>query len=135
MEEHAREKQSAPAERLNYRFIQFMEQPLNLIVQEYFSKQRYPDLNKSISNNFYALDAIGIPIRKLEEDKASIFGWKRIGDSFYHHLVNEELIGVINNEDLRNKTISDIRLQYKTAFLKTTPMKRMLMSLYPELFE
>ena len=135
MDDSSKESHMTKPERLNYRFIQFMEQPLNMIVQEYFSKQRFPELNKSISTNFYALDAIGIPIRKLEEETTGIFGWKRIGDLFYHHLVKEDLIGVINTEDLRIQTIAEIRIRYKTAFLKTTPMKRMLMSLYPELFE
>ena len=128
-------EESSKQPELNYRFVQFMEQPLNLIVQNYFSKQRWPQLNKSISTNFYALDAIGIPIRRNEEGKTSIFGWKRIGDCFYHHMVNEQLINNINADDLRVKTIADIRLQFKTAFIKTTPMKRLLMLLYPELFD
>ena len=131
------EENKEPAEDidLNYRFVQFMEQPLNLIVQNYFSKQRWPQLNKSISTNFYALDAIGIPIRRNEEGKTTIFGWKRVNDSFYHHMVNEQLIGAVNANDLRINTIANIRLQFRNAFIKTTPMKRLLTMLYPELFE
>lgn len=120
---------------LNYKFLDFLTRSINDEVSTYFAKERHPDLNKSIKANFYALDEVGIPIRMKESDKETLFGWKRVGGKFYHHLTDMYLIEKgADAETIRKDTIARLRIQYQSKLMqKNDTMKKILTRLYPDL--
>ena len=117
---------------LNYRFLNFLTKKVNDELVEYFSKERFPELNKSIRSNYYALDAVGIPIRMKECDKKTLYGWKKVNGKLYHHLVDLDALDVNDVEVVRKDTASKIRTQYQSHFLQNNLMKRYLCTLYGE---
>lgn len=119
---------------MNYRFQAFMKNELNTVHRDWFSKERYPKLNERIKNNWYALDAIGIPIRQREEGTSNVFSWKRIDDKLYNSAVQKELIGHMPTETLREQTIQALRTRYGAQFSITKGiMRRLLLSVYPDM--
>ena len=119
---------------MNYKFLDFLTKKVNDELVEYFSKQKFPELNKSIRTNFYALDSVGIPIRVKEADKHSIYGWKRYKGKFYHHLVDVESIGVLSNDVIRRDTALKIRSVYQSSFMKNNNlMRKYLQSIYSDM--
>lgn len=119
---------------VNFRICQFITQQFNDVIGDYFDKSKYPQLNRNItSDNYFGVDAIGIPIRKDGEDRKSIFGWKRYGNEFYHYLVDVELIGKISKEELMKNTISLIKQKHASQMKDTKQqMMRHLITLYGE---
>lgn len=119
---------------MNYRFQEFMKNELNTIHREWFTKEHYPQLNERIKKNWYALDAIGIPIRQREEGTSDVFSWKRVGDQLYNSAVQKELIGHISTEALRNQTIQALKVRYGAAFsIAKGTMRRLLLIVYPNM--
>ena len=119
---------------MNYRFLDFLTKKINDELTEYFSKQRFPDLNKSIRTNFYALDAVGLPIRMKESDKHTLYGWKRYKGKFYHHLVDLDSVNVLSPEVIRKDTAAKIRARYQSSFLQSNNlMRKYIHSLYSDL--
>lgn len=115
---------------LNYRFLSFMKQKQNNVINDRFKKENYPKLNANIKTNFYSLDDIGIPIRFSEQNHKTVFGWQRIKindeDRFYHHLVNVNLINIVDNETLKQQTIELIKTKYPNSFTSNGKMKKLL---------
>ena len=120
---------------VNHKFHQFMSQSFNDIVQRYFDKNKYPQLNSNISSsNYYTLDKIGIPIRMNDEGRRSIFGWIRNGNDFFHYLVDQTLVDQIPNDELLEKTLALINTRHNSQFQKSSPMKKFLRLIYGEDF-
>lgn len=118
---------------MNYKFLEFMNLKYNSYIEDYFKKDSLPELNKKISTNFYALDALNIPIRFKEENKKTAFGWKKINKKFYHYLTDENLIDAIPDEELMKLTVLKIIKTHKSQFSKTTPLSRIFKIKFPNL--
>lgn len=110
----------------NYKFEEFMDVEFNTIVEDYFSKYKYPEMNGSLSSNFFALDELGIPIRQDAEGKKTVFGWYRIDDKFYHHAVEYTLLEKLTKEEVKEIALRNIKRKHKTAFSPRSQMKKYL---------
>lgn len=109
----------------NYKFEEFMNAEYNTMIDDYFSKDRFPEINKSSAYRF-AFDELGIPIRNDCEDKKSVFGWYRIGDKFYHYTVNYQLLDKLPKSEVRELALAEIKRKHKSAFSPRSQMKRFL---------
>ena len=98
----------------------------NTIVEDYFSKDKYPEMNKSLSSNFFALDELGIPIRQDAEGKKTVFGWYRIDNKFYHHTVDHKLLEQLSYAEVKEIALNNLRRKHKSAFSPRSQMKRYL---------
>ena len=98
--------------------LEFMN-PKNVstMIVDRFSKVRYPKLNASFRTNFFAIDELGLPIRRELEGHDNKFGWKKVNEKFYHFRVNELLIGQVNDDELRRITLDSIRHKWPKEFM------------------
>ena len=120
--------------KMNYRFQAFMKNELNTVHRDWFRKEKFPKLNERIKANWYALDAIGIPIRQREEGTSSVFSWKRIGNQLYNSAVNKDLIGHVPTTALREQTIQALKVKHGSDFSVTKGvMRRLLLTVYPDM--
>lgn len=120
----------------NYMIDQFMSQKKNNTIDLYFENKDLEEINKKIKNdNKYALDYFGIPIRRKEMDKRKQNGWIKDGDRIYHYLVNKELIGIIDDEIIRDKTIETIKQKYPKVFTQNTATHKIIQMLYGDKYE
>ena len=103
-----------------------MNVKFSTIVEDYFTKDKYPEMNAKLSSNFFALDAIGIPIRQDSEGKKTVFGWYRIDNKFYHHTVDQSLIGKVSDEELKRLTLIALKKKHKGVASSRSQMKRYL---------
>lgn len=93
----------------NERMLNFMTGvEVNTLIVDRFNKSKYKIINHGITRNFYSIDELGLPIRREMEGKDNEFGWKRVGNKFYHFRVNDEMIGYTSNEELRKITLQSI---------------------------
>lgn len=101
----------------NKRMLEFMKtENISTIIVDRFSKTRYPELNKSFRTNFFSLDELGIPIRRELEGHDNKFGWKKIGDRFFHFRVNDAMIDQVKPSELRRITLDSIRFRWPKEF-------------------
>ena len=65
-----------------------------------------------------------------EQNHKTVFGWRRIKindeDKFYHHLVNVNLINIVDNETIKQQTIELIETKYPNSFTSNGKMKKLL---------
>ena len=106
--------------KVNQAFLSFMKQEFNTVIEDYFSPETFPELNKQIKKNYYALDAIGLPIRLKDRGRKTMFGWRREGDLFLHYTVNLSDLDdpAMNPERLRDIMITRLRASNPSLFTK-----------------
>lgn len=124
--------------RINQAFLRFMKQEFNTIIEDYFSPERFPVINKQIKKNYYALDAIGLPIRLKDRGRKTMFGWKREGDLFLHYSVNPSDLDdpAMTPDRLRELTITKLRASNPSLFTKPdSAFRKMLRKQYGDLYE
>lgn len=119
---------------INYKFYDFMKQRYNNFIEERFKRENNLDLNSRIRKDFYSLDDLGIPIRCMEKDHDTCYGWKLFNNKFLHYQVNESLIGIINDEDLKMQTLRLIKNKHPSEFVNKGKMKSLLTIKYGEAF-
>lgn len=110
--------------KLNEKFLEFMNTKLNRVVEDYFEPDRYPKLNVRIKNNYFALDAVGIPIRLKERDRKSALGWYRHGDLFLHHAVDPALLEIMPKEDVMIVTLRKLKVNKASESDMTKALKK-----------
>ena len=106
----------------------FFGQRTNNIIRSYFEDERWADLNKRISKrtnpNYYALDAVGLPIRQRFEQLTplrrgrpiDIYAWQRINNQFYSWAVNPQLIATHTPERLRELALAEVNKHYANKY-------------------
>ena len=120
----------------NYMIDQFMSQKKNNDIDLYFKSEELAEINDKIKNgNNYALDYFGIPIRRKEMDMRKQNGWVKEGDRIYHYLVNRELIGLVDDDIIRDQTIEAIKQKYPKAFTQNTATHKIIRMLYGDKYE
>lgn len=86
----------------NRAFVLFMDRESEYSDDEYFKKENLPTLNCNIrQGNYYALDYVGIPIRRAFCGKKGAFGWKRHGQLYLHWTVDSAWIESKSKDEIR----------------------------------
>lgn len=120
----------------NYMIDQFMDQKKNTDIENYFDSKELEAFNAKVKNdNNYALDYFGIPVRRKEQGKKKPNGWILKDGHVYHYLVNRSLIGISDNDTIRDQTIDLIKQKYPKVFTTNTATHRILMALYGDKYE
>ena len=115
----------------NYMIDQFMSQSKNTDIEDYFDNEELEEFNSKIKNgNKYAIDYFGIPIRRKEMGQCKPNGWIQVDGHIYHHLVNRDLIGLYDDEYIRDQTIDLMKQKYPKLFSQNTVTNKIIHKLY-----